>query len=524
MTNNYPSDFQYDSCVSRGICSINPRTYALQAVLVLYLRFITKYALSLYQQNIIDKNVENLILNTINITVSNPEFTENSFTSAVEMFKSELPKIIEKYNDVCQEQDFSEKELGNIELFQQTQDLIQAIKFGEVEIKKSLEKLSIETRDLQKIMLIISKSISINLMDLESFDKNYEKGYLSILKLINKIGEEASQEELKEEIKNAAVVNNEIMRLVRLAQSERYGEPNEAEVSFSTYPAKAILVVGSNLRELETILEALKEHDIDVYTHDEMMLAHNFPKFSEYKHLKGQFGQGLENCLLDFATFPGPIILTKHSLHNIENLFRGLLFTTDYTCPKGVIKIENNDFSRVIEAAENSRGFKTGKHCETIKIGYNYEDIHNTIKSKIESGEFKQIFLIGLEKDSMEQKAYFDKLVKLSSDDTLLISFSDIQECSNTIAVNSCYDSFSMIKFYEEIKAFDIPISAFFPKCDRNTISQMIYLSQNPKTHVFVGKCAPIILNPSLMTVLQDMFKIDGITSAKKDLEKIRGE
>ena len=29
--------------------------------------------------------------------------------------------------------------------------------------------------------------------------------------------------------------------------------------------------------------------DIDVYTHDDMMLAHTFPKFSEYKRLKGQF-------------------------------------------------------------------------------------------------------------------------------------------------------------------------------------------------------------------------------------------
>jgi hydroxylamine reductase (hybrid-cluster protein) len=61
-----------------------------------------------------------------------------------------------------------------------------------------------------------------------------------------------------------------------------------------------------------------------------MMLAHTFPKFSEYKRLKGQYGQGLENCLLDFATFPGPIILTAHSLHNIENFYRGRLFTTDY--------------------------------------------------------------------------------------------------------------------------------------------------------------------------------------------------
>lgn len=520
MTNNSP-DFQYDSCISRGICSINPRTYALQAVLVLYLRFITKYALNLLQQGIVDKKAEELILDTITITVSNPEFTENSFASAITMFKEELPIIIKKYNDVCEKEDFANDKIGDVELFRETKTITDSIKYGEQEINKNLEKLSIEVRDLQKIMLIIAKSISINLMDLESFDKNYEKGYVTVLKLINKIGEDSDVETLKNEIKEASVINNEIMHLVRLAQEERYGKQQEAEVSFTTYPSKAVLVVGSNIRELETVLEALKGKEIDVYTHDDMMLAHNFPKFDEYKHLKGQFGQGIENCLLDFATFPGPIILTKHSLHNIENLFRGLLFTTDITCPKGVIKIENNDFTRVIEAAENARGFKRGRQCETVKIGCNFDETVKKIIEKIEKTNYKQIFLIGLEKDSLEQKAYFDKLIKFAPEDVLIISFSNGIEKENSISINTCYDSYNMLRFYDNLKNFDLPITAFFPKCDRNTISQMIYLSQNEKTKVLVGKCTPIILNPSLMNVLQEMFKINGITSAKKDLEII---
>lgn len=520
MTNNSP-DFQYDSCVSRGICSINPRTYALQAVLVMYLKFITKYALNLYQQGIVDKKVEELILDTITITVSNPEFTEDSFSTTVSIFKEELPKIIEKYNTICQEEDFSKDKIGDLELFKETHNITQAIRFGEQEIKKSLEELSVEIRDLQKIILIIAKSISINLMDLESFNKDYEKGYLTVLKLINKIGENSEIESLKTEIKDASVVNNEIMHLVRLAQEERYGKQTEAEVSFTTYPSKTALVVGSNIRELEIVLEALKNTDIDIYTHDEMMIAHTFPKFSEYKHLKGQFGQGIESCLLDFATFPGPIILTKHSLHNIENLFRGLLFTTDITCPKGVMRIENSDFTRVIEAAENARGFKRGKQCESVKIGCNFDETLRKIVSKIEAENYSHIMLIGLEKDSLEQKSYFDKLIKLTPENVLILSFSNVIEKANAISINTCFDSYSMIRFYESIKEFDLPMTVFFPKCDRNTISQMIYLAQNEKTKVFVGKCTPIILNPTLMNVLQEKFSINGITFAKQDLETL---
>ena len=138
-----------------------------------------------------------------------------------------------------------------------------------------------------------------------------------------------------------------------------------------------------NIMELENILEGLKDTDIDVYTHDEMMLAYTFPKFSEYKNLKGQYGCGVENCLLDFATFPGPIILTKNSLHNIENFYRGRLFTTDYTFPKGVIKIDNNNFSEVIKSAKDAKGFKTGKICESVSVGYDIKKITQKVLKTI---------------------------------------------------------------------------------------------------------------------------------------------
>ena len=71
MLNNSYDDYQYDSCVSRGICSISPRNSALQTVLVLYLRLFAKYASELDDINSIDKETKNFILNTISITLYN---------------------------------------------------------------------------------------------------------------------------------------------------------------------------------------------------------------------------------------------------------------------------------------------------------------------------------------------------------------------------------------------------------------------------------------------------------------------
>ncbi len=519
---NSPENFQYDSCVSRGICSISPRTFALQVVLLMYLKLLAKYSLKLLDKNLLNKDTKDFILNAITITVSHPEFTETSFSPTVKKFKEKLPIIIEKYNSTFNKEDFKNNDLKTLELFKESDDVINAIKFGERELKKNLAKIPTKIRDLYNIMLVIAKSISINLLDLESFEKDCQEGFLAILNILEKINtEEQDSEILKEQIQNAAKADNKIMNLLHSAQEERFGTQTVAEVSYTTTPGKAALVVGSNIKELENILESFKDTEIDVYTHDDMMLAHTFPKFKEYKHLKGQFGQGLENCLLDFATFPGPIILTKHSLHNIENLYRGRLFTTDYTCPKGVLRIENNDFSDVIKSCNNSRGFKNGKQCESINIGFDFEKTVKIIKNKLTNEDFENIFLIGLEKFSLEQKAYFEKLIKTAPDNTLIISFSYNSGKNNIIPINTCFDNFSIIRIFEQVKDLNIPITVFIPKCDRNSISQMVYLSEQSNTKVYVGKCAPIILNPTLISTLKETFSINSLSSAKKDLDEI---
>ena len=111
--------------------------------------------------------------------------------------------------------------------------------------------------------------------------------------------------------------------------------------------------------------------------------------------------------------------------------------------------------------------------------------------------------------------------MRLSPDDTLIISFSYNIERENVLHINTCFDTFGMLIIYDRIKDSGLSISMFIPKCDRNTISQMIYLAKNQDTNVYVGKCTPIILNPSLMQTMQQVFEIKGITSAKKDIEAI---
>lgn len=516
MFNNSNQNFQYNSCTSRGICSLNPRISALQTVLVLYLRLFAMFTID----EVLDSSTKNFILNTISIAINNTEFNEESFLIAVKRFQTILPKHIKKH---VNNEDLQVEKKKLEELFKQTSNILNSIRYGEKILNRALEEIPYQIRDLYNIILVLCKSLSINILIYQSYKKTHEEGFLTILSLLTRINlRDKDIDSLKKVIYKASKVDNMLMSLIRNAQEDRYGKQTSTEVSYSTSPSKAILVVGSNIRELETILEFFKETQIDIYTHDDMMLAHTFPKFTEYENLKGQFGQGIENCLLDFATFPGPIILTQNSLHNIENFYRGLLFTTDYTSsPKGIIKIKNNDFREVQKFAEEAKGFKTGKQCESVTIGFDFKNTIEELNKILKIGKYKQIFLIGVDNYSIEQKAYFEKLIKLTPKDVLIISFSYKAEIENLVHINTCFDNYSYIRIFEEIYNKDIKTTIFIPKCEKNTISQMLYLSQKNNVQVYVGKCTPIILNPSLINTLEEIFEIKSCTSSKKDLEHI---
>ena len=514
-----PEKFQYDSCVSRGICSVSPRTTALVIVLVLYLKLTAKYLLRLSEKNIEDSEAKELVLNAS--ASSSYEFSEKSFFCFVSKFKEILPRIIKNCSDLFEDDFFKHEKIGSSALFQETDNIIDAIKLGEKIIKSTVSAIPPAMRDLHQIVLVISRSLSINLLNLESFGVEFDGGFSALLTLLDSIDtDENSAGKIKESILKGAKTDNEVMAKLREAQEERYGKQGISEVSYTTTQGKAVLVVGSNIRELETILEALKGKNIDVYTHDDMMLAHTFPKFNEYNALKGQFGQGVENCLLDFATFPGPIILTGHSLHNIENLYRGRLFTTDINLPKGVVQIKNDDYSAVIESAYESKGFKNGRVCESVIIGYDFDTVLEKVKIKV-AGGIKRIFALGSDVYSHEQKSYFEKLVKLADRNTLFISFSYKFELDNFIYVNTCFDKYGMIKILNEVRRFGIPVTVFFPECGRSTLSEMIYLSKCEEFKIYVGKCIPIILNPSLIQTLDWVFGIKSMTTARQDWEDI---
>ena len=182
---DFYQDFQYDSCISRGICTTNPKIASLQSVLVQYLKLGCKYCLLLEGKNVFDEKIKELILNTIPLAVSNPDLSEASFNFAVSRFKEILPDLVAKYNKIYEKEDFKEG-IRSTKLFKISSDIVDSIRYGEQILREAFKNIPDEIRNLFQIMLVISKSISINLLDLESMGESDKSGFNMILKLLPK--------------------------------------------------------------------------------------------------------------------------------------------------------------------------------------------------------------------------------------------------------------------------------------------------------------------------------------------------
>jgi hydroxylamine reductase len=143
----------------------------------------------------------------------------------------------------------------------------------------------------------------------------------------------------------------EAMNLLSEAHTAKFGIPTPVTVSQNKAEGKAILVSGHNLDMLIKLLEATKDKGINIYTHSEMLPAHGYPALRKYTHLKGNIGKAWFDQSKLFEDFKGAIVVNTNCIvppkANCGYLDR--LFTYKIAGVEGAIKIENDDFTALIE-------------------------------------------------------------------------------------------------------------------------------------------------------------------------------
>lgn len=109
-------------------------------------------------------------------------------------------------------------------------------------------------------------------------------------------------------------MNFKVMSILDAGETTKYGHPTPTQVNVKATEGKCILISGHDLKDLYNLLEQTEGTGVNVYTHGEMLPAHGYPELRKFKHLVGNYGSGWQNQQVEFARFPGPIVMTSNCI------------------------------------------------------------------------------------------------------------------------------------------------------------------------------------------------------------------
>ena len=521
MFYNSANNFEYNDCVSRGACSVSPSVSSMQEVMYILLRQVAYYLIKLKELGVNKDKIARDIVCEIALIDAAKDLSEVQVLNAFSKEYINLVQSRKEYLQLCKEKNAEAKDLKNLLKLSPNTSLSNILKRGDKEFLQKYKKFKFNEKYQSEILFAVVKSVCVNLVSLYELNKNCEEASDAVLEALNLFNmNRMPLSDIKEKIENLARCDIKILNLINAVQIEYYGKPEKTSVSFSTRPNKAILVSGSNLEDLKSVLEYVKDTEVDVYTNGNLLIAHIFPFFKQFKNLRGHFGTGIISTILDFATFPGAILLTKNESQNIEYLYRGRLFTTDDIAPKGVVKIDDNNFEPLLKSALQAKGFAKGREKASEIAGYNEKELDAAIQGIIDKN-YKKIFIIGQSNFSIKQNEYFRKFYADMPEDTFAISFSNVHGQKNVLPINlgNDYALFYGVlqKIFDKIPPDSEKLVFFLTKCDINSLSNIINLKINGAKNIFLSECPPFIVNPSVLKAFAKLFSIRSITTPKDD-------
>jgi len=332
-----------------------------------------------------------------------------------------------------------------------------------------------------------------------------------------------------------------VMEMLDEAHTSRLGIPQPVRVSQNKIEGKCIVVTGHNLFALEELLKQTEGKGINIYTHSEMLPAHGYPALKKYPHLKGNIGKAWFDQRRLFEKFPGAILATTNCVMPIKGSYADRMFTYEVTGLENVRKIENDDFSMVIEKAlelpeanmESEETLVTGFHHETV-LGLAPEVIQ-----AVKDGKIKRFFVIaGCDAPGKGGEYYRELATSLPPEAVILTTscgkfrFNDVDygvvpgtDIPRYLDLGQCNNSVSTVKIAKaladafECEVNDLPVSIVLSWFEQKAVAILLGLFSLGIQDIRIGPKPPEFISEGVMEVLQDTFNLKLITTAQEDLE-----
>ncbi len=531
---NYFKMYNGDKCIfdAEVSCVSDPIQASLKEILLYEIRLLSYYTLKLKEFNFEYKKYAKHIIDGVCVVSLNMEINRNEFSEYLLNLIDLRCEAQKNYIDYCEKNNLDLQILKAYTDKCSDFNFIDALKQGELQNIQKNKILDKDKKSLYDILYIILQNACRNIAQINLFNENEaEDETIEIIKLISSTNfKSTGTEKLKSRIEKASQINYGLYKKLKNLSYQRFGIPHLSEVKLDYKKGKAVLVTGDSLMDLYDFLQATKDTDINVYTHDALILAHCYDEFKKFKNLVGHYQKSIENLEMDFSSFPGVILITRNGNGNYLNIIRGLIYTTNEIGGKGVTVVKNNDFENLIKTANEQEGFKKDKQFDKIQIGYNFDEIEvqlEKIVEQIENDKIKNLYMFGLLNNIGGLDDYYKNFIDKIDDNSYIISLSFDEKKDNLYHINSYYDYSLTYKILEKLEPScvkkNIPINIIMTELNLSLISRIFDIVNNFEyENIYIPNRISDHVNPQIIETLKSQFGIKILLgNVEKDLKTI---
>jgi hydroxylamine reductase len=522
---------------AKGVCGKDEATADLQDLLIHLLKGIGQYSTRLHAAGTPDAAADHFILFGLFTTLTNVNFNRARFVELI----AEAARVRDRVRGAWEAANPGAAPLGGPAAFVPAADLAGLLKqAGPASVRTGIELVGEDVVGLRSLVLYGLKGVAAYAHHADVLGQTSPEVGAGIAHALDLLASDPTDVPvLLNEALALGHLNFKVMGLLDAANTGTYGTPEPTSVKVTPVAGKAILVSGHDLKDLHAILEAVKGTDINVYTHGELLPAHSYPKLKASPNLAGNYGTAWQNQQLEFAAFPGPIVMTSNCLIEPQPAYRNRIFTAGPVGWPGVRHINNGDYSQVVQAAQALPGFPETAPEKTILIGFGKDavlGVADKVIDAVKSGAVKHFFLIGGCDGAAPGRNYYTDFAEKAPQDTILLTLGcgkfrfnmedhgSIGGIPRLLDVGQCNDSYSAIQIALALsKAFEcgvneLPLSLIISWFEQKAAAVLLTLLALGVRNVRLGPTLPAFLTPALVGVLVEQFGVLPITTAEADI------
>jgi len=353
-----------------------------------------------------------------------------------------------------------------------------------------------------------------------------------------------SEEELLSLALNIGATNFRVMELLDYGHTERYGHPTPTKVLTSHKKGKAILVSGHDIRDLEEVLIRTSGTGINVYTHGELLPAHGYPGLHKYPHLAGNYGGAWQMQKIEFAKFPGPVLVTTNCMIEPMKSYKDRLYTRHTVGWEEVKHISDfTGFDALVKHALELEGFENDALQETsITVGFGRNavlELADKVLEAVSSGDIKHFFVVGGCDGSEAQRSYFKDIAENAPRDAVVMTMgcgkyrfnktpfeTTLGGLPRLLDVGQCNDAYSAIQIASALaKALHtdvngLPIHFAISWFEQKAVAVLLTMLHLNIKNIHLGPKLPAFVTPKVLKILNEGFGLTPVDKAQKDLQK----